>query len=132
MTNDHDIQSKQAALLRILKVTIGKMGKGVAYTTAILGIASLHPEIILPEALLPLAAGIGIPALGEIIERVANTNPSDDEIKNQLGKVFEEIGLSQLVTKDEFWYGYGQLRDGQRSFDPPPVLCTTHRVSPSG
>ena len=115
MNNIPDEQSRQAALFRILQVVSSKLGKGVMYTTAALGMASLIPGLVLPGTLGIIATGIGVEAIGVIIERVANGNVSDDDITQQVELVLKQNNIDRLLTKDEFWQAYARLREGQRS-----------------
>jgi len=103
------MQSKQAAPSRILQVTSSRLGKGVMYTSAVLGMASLIPGLELPGTVGVLATGIGVEAIGAIIERVANSNASDDEIKQQVELALKQSNIDRTLTKDEFWHAYAQL-----------------------
>jgi hypothetical protein len=103
--------SKQAALSHILKVVAAKSGKGVLYTSAIMGIATLVPGLELPGILAGIAGGIGVEALGSILERVANGEKiSDDEIINRVEDAVAQSGINNLLTKDEFWHAFAHLR----------------------
>jgi len=126
MNNIPDERSKQAALSHILQVVSSKLGKGVMYTAAVLGMASLIPGLELPGTLSVLATGIGVEAIGAIIERVANGNASDDEIKQQVELALKQNNIDRLLTKDEFWHAYAQLREGQRSLSDKIEVVIKH------
>ena len=110
-------QSRKEALVRILQAISSRLGKGAMYTTAILGMAALIPGLDLPGILGTIATGVGVEAIGIIIDRVANNSAiSDDEIKRQVESALNQSeAIDQLLTKDDFWHAFDHLRKGQRS-----------------
>jgi CheY-like chemotaxis protein len=115
MSAGEDNPSRQSALSRILQVVATKSSQGIVYTTAILGIAALFPDLQLPGVLNSIAGGLGVEALGSILDRVAhNDKLSDTEIHRQVERALAESGFEQLLTKDDFYHAYARLRKGQR------------------
>ena len=123
MTDGQPELSKQAALSRILQVALAKLGAAVLYTCAILGMAALIPGLELPGVLGNIAAGIGVEAMGSIIDRVTKRDKiSDDEIAQQVRHALEQSNIDQLLTKDDFWHAFAHLRGGQRSLSDQKEL----------
>lgn len=86
------------------------------YAAALLGMAALVPGLDLPEALKGIAAGIGVEAMGALIDRVAHSDRiSDEDIKQQVEKILEHSNAGQSLSEDAFWHAFKHLRKGQRS-----------------
>lgn len=116
-------QSKWAALLRILRATAAGSARGMMYGAAVLGVAALIPGLRLPPELQAVATGIGVEAMGSIIDRVASGSKlSDDEIREKIESTIAHSGINRLPTKEEFRQtfvqlrqAFAQLREGQLS-----------------
>ena len=72
MSREQPDVSKEAALLRVLRVTSAQSAKIMTYTAAMLGMAALIPGLQLPPELGVIAAGIGVEAIGSLLDRIAN------------------------------------------------------------
>jgi tetratricopeptide (TPR) repeat protein len=88
------------------------------YSAAILGIASLVPGLELPGALGAIAGGIGVEAIGSIIERVANSDKlPDTEIQRQVEEAITQSGIDRLLTEREFYHAFARLLREQKNLD---------------
>lgn len=111
-----NIESKQKALSRVLELTSTKAAKFVTYSTAILGMAAIIPGFNLPPELAVLAGGIGVEAIGSLLDRVSEQNTiSDEEILNEIHGIIEQSGIEKLLTKEDFYHAFSHLRKGQRN-----------------
>ena len=79
-TADKFDDKKQSAFMRVLKVTSSRSAQIMMYTFALGAIVAI-PGVSLPPALAAIATGLGVEALGGILERIAfGENISDEEI----------------------------------------------------
>ncbi len=116
MSKNKPVDSKRVALSRILEVVANKSARFIAYATATLGMMYLVPELELPPELAAIASGIGIEMLGSIIDRVASGKGiSDEEIKQAVEDAIAQSGIDELLTKEDFYHAFAQLRKGQRT-----------------
>lgn len=93
---------KKNAFERLLFVSSNNLGKIATYTIAILGIASLYPTINLPPYLALIAGGLGVEALGSILENVANNeNMSNEEIASLIEQTLQSLNINQALTKKD-------------------------------
>lgn len=116
MSTEQSENSKQTALSRILKAVAIKSSQGILYTSAILGTVALIPGVELPEMLATFAMGLGVEAMGSIIEHVARSGDiSDDEIVKSVTEAVSKIGIDELLTTEDFYHAFSHLRKGQRS-----------------
>lgn len=108
-------ESRQSALIKILQVTGTKSAKTLTYSTALLGMAALIPSLQLPSELAAIASGIGVNAIGSLLDRVANNEISNDDLLKEITRTIDNLDIENLLTKDDFFHAFAQLRKGQRS-----------------
>lgn len=131
MTDNELNRRKRIALTKILEITSTSSGKLVATASAVLGILALFPDIQLPPEVAAIAGGIGVEALGAIIERVAYKDDlSSEEIRSQVEEAISQSGLDELLTKDDFYHAFSHLlkRQKKQSEQNEDILRTIQRV----
>lgn len=95
----------------MLKVLSNASAKATIYTAAALGIAATIPDIPLPPELAVVAGGLGIEAMGSILDKIAfDDGLTDDEIVSLVENSLAQLNIEQFLTKDEFWHGFSHLR----------------------
>ena len=104
---------KHNALLHTLKTVSANSAKSVTYTIAALGLATLIPNFDLPPELIAIAGGLGVNAMGNILERVAGNDISEKELLQEIEKIFTKDS-NDLLSKDDFYHAFTLLRKGQR------------------
>ena len=83
----------------------------------LLGLASLIPGVQLPPELSAIAAGIGVEAMGTLLEKVAAKDKiTDDEINEQANKIVMRGDIANLLTKDEFFHAFSHFLKRYRNF----------------
>lgn len=105
---------KQNALAKVLQVTSSKSAKMITYGAALLGMAALIPNFHLPETLGVIAGGIGVEAIGTLLEKVSNDEVSDEKIRRQIESIVTQSGITNLLTQDDFYHAFGHLLEQQR------------------
>lgn len=116
MSLEQDQHTKQDALIRILQVASGNSAQWVMYSAAALGIVALIPGMQLPPELAVIAGGIGVEAIGSLIDRIAKgENQSDEDIQSEVERTIRESGIEKLLTQEDFYHAFEHLRRGQRS-----------------
>lgn len=108
-------ESRQSALLKILQVIGTKSAKTLTYSTTLLGMAALIPSLQLPPELAVIASGVGVNAIGSLLDRVANNEISNDDLLKETTNTINKLGIENLLTKDDFFHAFAQLRKGQRT-----------------
>lgn len=97
-TADKFNDKKRLAFMRVLKVTSSRSAQIMMYTFALGAIVAI-PGVSLPPALAAIATGLGVEALGSILERIAfGENISDEEIFKQMKRAVDESGIVELLT----------------------------------
>ena len=114
MTESQPVESKLKSLEKILTITSKHSARGLTYVVAILGIAALMPSPLLPAGLSLIAGGLGINILASLLDRVANEELSNEEIIKAVETAIAESDISELLTNDEFYRAFTQLRQAQR------------------
>lgn len=110
------LESKRSALSRILQSVSEKSAIVLTYTLALLGMANLIPGVQLPPELGLIASGLGVEAMGSLINEVASSKRiTDEQIRKKAYEIIGGIDVENLLLKDEFWSAYSRLRKGQHS-----------------
>jgi hypothetical protein len=105
---------QNAALFRVLQVSSTISARAITLTLSLLGLAFLIPEIHLPPQLAAVAGSVGIEAMGNLLDYVAKKdNISDEEIKCKLNELIDQVGVDNLLTKDDFYHAFAHIRKGQ-------------------
>ncbi|PKN90888.1 MAG: hypothetical protein CVU44_22155 [Chloroflexi bacterium HGW-Chloroflexi-6] len=118
MTEETKKPTRLPALIRLLEIISNQSAKTITYTTALLGIFALVPGIKLPPELALIASGIGVEAIGSLLDRVAhNDKISEDEIKQQVELAIAESGFDKLITRDSFFHAYSHILKKQNKLN---------------
>jgi hypothetical protein len=122
--------AKLQALERVLQVVSVKSASAVMYGAAILGVAALIPDLQLPPQLAAIAGGIGANLLSTIIDRVAQGQASDDDIKQAVEGAIAQSGIDKVLTKDDFDHAFAHLLKVLRSLQGSnnEILTILHRL----
>lgn len=97
-TADKFNDKKRSAFMRVLKVTSSRSAQIMMYTFALGAIVAI-PDGSLPPVLAAIATGLGVEALGSILDRVAfGESVSDEEIFMQTKKAVAESGIIELLA----------------------------------
>ena len=96
---------RRKAITRILRTTTQLSAKTTFYAAALSNIylmaSNTSPET-LPPALATFAGGLGVEALGGLIDRVANDDaPSDEDIREQVLSAVKASKIDAALTRDE-------------------------------
>jgi SpoVK/Ycf46/Vps4 family AAA+-type ATPase len=106
--------SKQAALSRVLRVLSVGSSKGILYATALLGVSSIFPILQLPAVLGTVAGGLGIEAMGILLDRVSSDSSLDDaQVRAIVEEVIKKSRISELLTRDDFHHAFTYLKQEQ-------------------
>ena len=106
--------SRQNALTKVIESISRTSARATIYSTALLGIAATFPNVPLPPSLAVIAGGLGIEAMGSILDKVAFDNElSDEQIISLIENTLEKSNIDQYLSKDEFWHGFSHLRKSQ-------------------
>jgi tetratricopeptide (TPR) repeat protein len=106
---------KQSALLRILKATTTLPAQVTLYASA-LGAIALAAGAGLPPVLTAVAAGVGVNALSNLLERVARGEPvTEEEILQKVQSAIADSGIDKLLTEEEFQRAVARLHEWQAS-----------------
>ena len=114
-------ESKLMGLLRVLEVAstrslTAKSAKLFTYAAATLGIVALFPGLELPAILSGIAGGIGVEAMGSLLDRLASSDEvSNEEVMEHIEGAIRESGISSLLTEDAFFNSFGHLLDRLRA-----------------
>ncbi len=123
--------SRLQALIKVLEVTSAHSAKAITYTTALLGMMALMPNVELPSGIAVLAGGLGANAISSLLDHVARSKDiSDKEIQNQVELAIAKSGIEKLLTKDSFFHALSQLLKHQRNLEnaSDEILKLLHRI----
>jgi ubiquitin-protein ligase len=113
--NEQQNKSRTEALARLLQATSTRSARALTYTTALLGMAALVPSLQLPPELAAIAGGIGVEAIGNLLDRAANKEISNDELLEEVTRTISSLDIDKLLTRDDFYHAFAHLRKGQQS-----------------
>ena len=116
MDNDYARdERKQEALSRILGVA-SNYGKVILVGSALAGAVSLFPGVQIPPELAGIVGGIGVEALGSLIDRLADADDfTDEEIIKELDQI--QADIDRLLTRDYFDHVVTYLVQWQKRHD---------------
>ncbi|MCB0030813.1 MAG: hypothetical protein KDE28_23035, partial [Anaerolineales bacterium] len=96
-------------IINVLKAIPVHSGKVIFYGSALLAIAAI-PGADLTGPLAVLAGGLGVEALGSILDRlIRGEEVSQVEIQQTIENAMAESGIEQLLTQQEFQAALGRL-----------------------
>ena len=106
-------KNRSSAFERVLRYASAKSPKYISYSLALLGMVALYPNIHLPPELAALAGGVGVEAIGNLLDRMSSQDEEDEtrieEIVETVTNIIKETNVDHVLQKGEFVSAYRKL-----------------------
>lgn len=83
------------------------------YASAFLGVAALVPGFVLPPLFASIAGGLGVEAMGQLLDKITTNELSDEEILEEIRSLLNSLETQDLLKKDQFFFAYSRIRKNQ-------------------